>query len=303
MRARESGPKLLSLLEDPWLRNPLLRNDTISVIGELRVREAIPRLVALLPEMGTCIADPDAPAHALGALSAREAGPQLLGLLNHSDPDVRARALCALSGVGTHDAVPKIVRLLADDNAFVRGAAVQTLADLDARERIPDIAKLLEDGNPLVRGHSALALVQLQAHEEIPDIARLLDDKDPVVLASEEDGDLFVLNAVRQSDLWRRLRNRRLARDMDAPKMRVWEELVKTVDLELELVRPVGDTERRRLEQRMRVLNRQGTVSVLEVLEDTVGPYEFILEPGRIRLVRRPEALAFWKAWWAAEKK
>lgn len=108
----------------------------------------------------------------------------LLSYLKDANADLRARALTALSVLGSRDAIPEACRLLADSHGFVRVASLEALARLKAVEAIPQVGARLSDREALVRAKSVDALAALHATDWLPDIIRCLDDSNLLLAMS-----------------------------------------------------------------------------------------------------------------------
>jgi HEAT repeat protein len=115
---------------------------------------------------------------------ARHAVPELLELVAHPDPGVRANVAHALGELGDEQCGPALLALLDDDDALVRLLAAESLGKLrygasaDALTRI-----LVTDHDPLVRVHAAEALECIGDPRSLPALTRALDDADAQVRA------------------------------------------------------------------------------------------------------------------------
>ncbi|MBI2267551.1 MAG: HEAT repeat domain-containing protein [Armatimonadetes bacterium] len=135
------------------------------------VRELLGPLGNMKSKRGTKI-------RALAALDAREAIPQLMGLLRDGDPWVRGEAAEALGLLGAGEAIPQLMDLLSDKDWKERWSAAKALGLLGARETIPQLMNLLSDEDSSVQGSAAEALGLLGAGEAIPQLMELLRDED-----------------------------------------------------------------------------------------------------------------------------
>lgn len=217
-------------------------------------------------------------------------------LLSHEDAAVRASALRRLAELKFKDPAP-IVALLDDPAESVRAAALAALPALDA----PAVAKVLASDSRVVAEAAVAAFARF---DRPADILPALDHVNPRVRASAADAlcragmkdgaapllelfeagraNPFALNALRQPDLWARLKSQSfdtplpelpsLASDPDAPLR--WHE---------DLAIPPAAT-------------------VLEALDALSRRVDVILEPDKIRLVSRDAASSLWTKWWAEEK-
>lgn len=97
-----------------------------------------------------------------------EFAPQIVGLLNHSDPTVRTSAmqLVANSETGLQRlAIPAICNGLKDPNPSIRLSAASTLGQIGTtpREAVPDLERALGDAEIEVRLWAAHALLRIGA--------------------------------------------------------------------------------------------------------------------------------------------
>jgi HEAT repeat protein len=192
---RSAAPTIRGFLASS---DPHLRGTAAEALGVLRHQEAIPDILKLI--------DDDFDERYFDALFTLEAKAELIALLQHREPAVRATAVTHLSGwpdtkphilkmlkdpvlsvrgkaagaagrVGAKEAIPLIVPLLQNEEFDQVYHALQALADLEAKEAIPDIVKVL-DREGQIRGEAAVALARLKAKETIPKILPHLDDPD-----------------------------------------------------------------------------------------------------------------------------
>ncbi|MFA5794248.1 MAG: HEAT repeat domain-containing protein [Candidatus Brocadiia bacterium] len=86
--------------------------------------------------------------------------------LSIPDSSTRLRALMDICDLQAKEAIPDITGLLSDSDANVRGSAIYVLAVLEAKESIPEITKLLNDPKPNVRQSARRALRELGAADQ-----------------------------------------------------------------------------------------------------------------------------------------
>lgn len=118
-----------------------------------------------------------------------EAGPLLVQLLDHAQPDVRSRGADSLRKLGPRlppDVVGPAIERLAfrllsrDDPPYVRAAAGLALGELGRLEGVePLVRALAGDEDPLVRRQAAEALGRLGRAEAAPALEVALADADP----------------------------------------------------------------------------------------------------------------------------
>jgi HEAT repeat protein len=108
------------------LRDPSLRPSAVRRLGELRAKEAIPRVIPLLQAPAAPLRR--AAAHALGQLRAQEAVGELRAVaFGDHDPAARAWALFALGCIGIERTDERLLRLASDPNDMVRQAVIGSL--------------------------------------------------------------------------------------------------------------------------------------------------------------------------------
>src|SRR5262245_53462906 len=119
---------------------------------------------------------------AMGALKVKDAVPDLIAALKDSDEGVRAKAAEALWALGpeAREAVPALTLLLQDASAGVRLNAAGALGDIgpDALPALPALRKALWDRDPYVRAQAATAVGRFgtAALAAVPDLVGALRD-------------------------------------------------------------------------------------------------------------------------------
>jgi len=134
-------PELMALLIHP---NSNVRACAVRLLGELGVRESVPKLMEFLENYGK---EAPAAARALGSLGATEALPRLEDLfrVKIGPSEMVASVVYALGCLGADHLIPEIAPLLCRDDLSVRRAAATTLGQLGAWETIPGLLRLLEE--------------------------------------------------------------------------------------------------------------------------------------------------------------
>lgn len=278
---REAIPDLLKLLnakEGPH------RSEVIMALASLDAKEAIPGIVA-------CLKDEDKSEDAmwaLAALKARDAAKAIAEFLKDKRQSTRMQAMQALVRLEGREAIPRILPLLDDEEFSICEATIEGLAELEAWDLARRVALCLDDRIAEVRAAAAGFLARAGSREGV---TALLED--------EEDADLWVLNALRRPEVWKRLQRVKVTGKRFGTPLRKIRAMAKEAGMDVEVVAgPWGDGERR--------LDREWGTSELDrptPLLDAIWwelpqEYELILESDRIRLIPREEALRFWRAWW-----
>lgn len=281
--AEEAVPVLLEVLRDAAAATLVEAGTSLK---RLDSRKAVPGLVAILHDPG--VPGRKLALDALVHLGGREAADDFLALAREGDP-LRYNALWAVGELGLAKGIPELRRHL-DQDIVSRQQAAWSLGELGAREAAADLLPLLEDPVPAVRKDAARALVRLGRREGVP-----------LVLATEAPGRLSGLNALRSPRTWARLAEGRFEGRIAGAPGALLKRLAKAAGLTLEapddprfadwagrdLARPEGAHRR---------FSPAATLDRVTDLSDT----EYVVEPGRLRLLPRGEALALWEAWWAA---
>ena len=114
--------------------NPITVQILCDVLGELRVKEAVPKLTE-------CLAHPakgvrSSAADALAKVGAEQAGPMLLERFSGAETEISVVRMLAvaLGAVGYRSAIPQLVEALKSPDASLRGSAAWSLGALEARE-------------------------------------------------------------------------------------------------------------------------------------------------------------------------
>ena len=195
----------------------------------------------------------------------------------------------------------------------MRGDAIQALARLGAKNARGPIRSLLRDPTPSVRRASIGALGWLGAVEDILEIERYLDDPDYFVrqdaghwlshLGSRKGVPLLLdeshywpfLNALRRPTEWEHFCARKTSSGFHGTLAQAWEWLAREAGLSLEGAKEDWSSTLIRIP-------RGTTLEALLEIQQWTG-LQVILEPGRVQLVPREEALKFWREWWTKQEK
>ena len=281
LKIKEALPELMKLVKAyPHRAEP------VTALARLDAREAIPILVPCLK-----ISDVQRNAmEALGDLKAKEAAAEIAGFLASKEVSYRMYAIRALTKIEGREAIPRILPFLVDEEDDVSSQAMIELALLEAWDQAPKVAAYLEDRKDRVRAEAAGFLARAGSREGV---AALLEEK--------EDAELWLLNAVRAPELWKRLQAIRVSGRRSGTALERVRQLAKEAKLEVEVVdSPVGDAERW-LERESDVTDPaspQAAPFVDALWWELPLEYEIVLEWNKVRLIPWASALPFWKAWW-----
>jgi HEAT repeat protein len=316
--AKEALPEILPFLK----RDPGGSDHASWAVGDLGATEAIPDLLKVLYHR-----NPQArsmAARALGCLRAKEAVPEFIKLLADPEEGIRSQVAWVLGVMGAREAIPDLRRLLKDDYAWARGNAAEALAALGVKEAIPEILNLLKDKEEVVRLSAAQGLADLGSKEGGDVLLLLLKSPDteiglqaacalcergsraglPLLLEQASGGRkyrLYSLNALRNRDAWKHLKTAPPPPYVAGTAREALLHLSKDAGMSLEwpsqppaLDNPTWLLERQLATDRMRCMG----LTLGDRFSAELGiSFEMVLDPGRIRILSRPEAIRFWTHW------
>jgi HEAT repeat protein len=158
-----------------------LQRTVMSALSRLDSREAIPGMLKVLSSQSSWGPEDsrDAVVAAFDEMKAIEATPELIKLLTHEQPVVRADSARVLARLRVREAIPKITSLLKDKDDDVRWIIVKSLASLRAKDAAPEVRLRLKDDAGMVRAVAAEALIDLEVPDAAADVRPLLQDNDP----------------------------------------------------------------------------------------------------------------------------
>jgi HEAT repeat protein len=171
---------LFNSLKDP---NPYTRAHAALALGECRDREAVPRILGLIPNIDDYVAG--CAMRAAGKIGDPVAVPALLKVLSSRNDELKYYAAEALGSVGDVRAVSPLIKLLKADG--LQGAAARALGGI-RNDRAIDALIGVVKGNydrlatdswsrEMLRGWAMESLSQLRAKRAIPTIMLSLADK------------------------------------------------------------------------------------------------------------------------------
>jgi HEAT repeat protein len=305
--------------------DPSVRMAAAWVVRDLRLVDAIPDLEELLSDEQTWVRD--AAARVLGDFRSGSSIPRIKSLLSSTEPNLRSTALYALGSIGNREAAAEVAARLKDSDISVRSAAVASLALLKAVEYSAQIQELIRDREPGIRGAATRALSVLMGPRAIPLLIPLLEDpvisvRDAAARSLARVGSpegvprllrrsdytpwypLYLLNGVRQPDLYSRLSELRFKGPILGSVQQVLDALLKPAGIALDDAAVRGEAWNKFLESPQGFDAHPGCDSVMYALQQLLSdPYDFVLEADRLRIISRDQAPAFWKSWWAEQQK
>jgi HEAT repeat protein len=298
-------------------RSPEVRATALHGLALNDVRDAVPEITPLLLDT-----DPRVRSQAVQALERFEylpAARPIAALLGDEDASVRYIAAAALLRMGTPDLCSDLLPLLSHPQSRARTMAARLLQEFDARDAVPAIAALLRDPHPFVRGIAADRLARLGAETSAAAIRELLADPNRGVRWSAatalgsfgdssriqaaldperepESLSFTLLNGAKEPMLWKRLRDTRVASELSGPPSKIIAAIAEQAGVPVELSEEFHGRPAPSPEDFPPILPRS-RMTLLTALSGTMDDHEFILEPGRIRLVRERDAAAEWMGW------
>jgi HEAT repeat protein len=178
LRKREAFPKIAAALDDS---DAFVRSSAIDVLGRLRATEAVEKIASLLRK------DPESQvrqqaAVALSYIWTPAAEKPLVNALDDKAPGVRYAAARTLGAARSKKAVKRLNELLVKDKsaAMRRSAAGALLLIRDPSSRDPFL-KALKDSDPLVRREAAKALARHPGEKTARALRSAIDDEDAFV--------------------------------------------------------------------------------------------------------------------------
>lgn len=149
-----AAPPLIAALDDP---DPAIAETAAALLGEIRAREAIPKLTAFLQSRRSrrYVA-----AWALGEIKDPGSIPVLVAALSDANPGVAKAATRALINMG-RKATPPLVAALPASSGAARKAMLRALEDIeDTRAEDAILAVLEAEPAPAIRAAAARALAK-----------------------------------------------------------------------------------------------------------------------------------------------
>ncbi len=316
LQATEATPGLKALLEDP---DKQVRGHAVSVLGCGRDRDVIPDIVKHLrdPEyyvrMMTLMA--------LDNLDARSAVPDLLKQVEE-DEELGTNAADLLAKWEVADVLPAIERRILGGYAFPRAHVTALRFHFGDRRVLPEVVQGIETGESWVAHRMIFLAVSKNVTEAIPAILTRLHDPDDklqqaaaaalIRMGRHEAIDPILdrhvgmnqLNALHRPEEFRRLDGATVKGSRSGSAKEIAERIAKEAELTLE--GPAGPWADDPAWDRSfhHFANVGDRMTRLQMLCAVVSyRYEVICEPSTIRIVRRSEALPFWRAWRAKQLK
>ena len=183
----ESAAEVLAALKDPssadvargLLKKTESKGPAIGLLAALSAREAVPDLVPLLNDTDGVTFR--VVLHALVRLGGPEARTGVRAQLESRDPHRRSSAASARAEMRDVEAVPALLHAVEDKDEQVRHAAIEAIASLDAKDDLPQVLPLLASKEYALRAGVSRLLMRVRPVEAIPKIAPMLANPDPEI--------------------------------------------------------------------------------------------------------------------------
>ena len=174
LKCPELIPDLIKLLD-----SPLSSGYTAEALGELGVKEAVPKLLRLLKESASV--DYRMTARALGRLGAKEAASDILRLLKEGVPSARSTMAIAIGDLKATELLPELLELAEQDDSHTAAAAIQAIGAIGNKEQFKYVEPLLKNNSSNVRAAATRALSRLDPQRAGQFVLPLLSDSDAKV--------------------------------------------------------------------------------------------------------------------------
>jgi HEAT repeat protein len=179
----EVVPPLIKALADDSL---LVSRSVISALGDLRCKQAIPYLEAILRDESKKELQA-VTVNVLGAIGGREIASVLLQALKNPDNRVKRNAALALGELRIEKAVPPLMNLMKDDDECLRAIAASSLGLIGDKLAVASLIEALNDRSETVRIIAASSLGYLGDTKAIPPLEKALHDENKTVRKMAEE--------------------------------------------------------------------------------------------------------------------
>jgi HEAT repeat protein len=283
LRAAPATPLLASLVADGALEASI-REVACRALARVAPEKAPKILLERLDDDKEDLDVRIGAADGLGFLRSRDALPTLLRLVRGPEVNEAERYIRPLAALRLPESRTELLRLIRENKGTLRLYCARLLGDVGIGEAADPLLRLLHDADPSLRAAAAVALCRSGRKEGVPVLFEAAS-ADPRLAM------LGSLNAIRRPELWAAVRDRTFPEGVA-----ISGEFAQVlgaftgVDIDLsEFPEPWPGFE---------FHFGVGEVTGLEELER--DDREFVLEPGKARLLSSGKALEFWKSW-AAE--
>ncbi|PIV66984.1 MAG: hypothetical protein COS10_03365 [Nitrospirae bacterium CG01_land_8_20_14_3_00_44_22] len=202
LRAGLSADELIKMIGG---RNPVLRKNTILVLGEIGAVKAVPAIGFALKDDNIKVRH--AVVRALSMIKTDESIKYLTLALTDENADIRVSAALSLGLIKRQGVSDSLVLLLADPDDAVRAAAVKALGELGDKDTVSRLIKLLSDPNGFVVTSTMESLSRIGGETARNALAGMLSSQDKEIrrtairaLAPFKDVENIILPYLNDSD-------------------------------------------------------------------------------------------------------
>jgi HEAT repeat protein len=288
VKPREVPAELESRLDDP---SDEVRKWAVDVVGKLDPSLLKGRAEALLADRSAGVREKAGWAVARGKI---QVSPVVLErLLEDPEGSVRSAAASAIGALGHLRSAEKLIRRSQDDpDHWVRSNAAHALLDMGHERGMEIMRSLLHQGPPVFIGNVTMTLMERADRPSVPTALAFVSRSSQTLYESNRT--LLAMNAFTQPELYNRAKEARIDLCGWKGTEREWlgklgEALGLTVEIDPGIPEfTVGGRKREGYER-----------PVLDELT-SIGFFlngAAVLEPGRLRVMHRRDALARWERW------
>jgi HEAT repeat protein len=288
VKPKDVPAELAALLADPADE---VRKGAVEAVGRLDPALLQSRAEALLSDRSPGVREKAASAVGRGKIQVAPAA--LEKLLDDPEGPVRAAAARAIGVLGHQKSAGKLIRTWQDDpEGWVRSSSAQALLEMGHERGLEAVRSFVNEGAPEVNGSAAITLMERADRGSVPAALGFVGRSSHIF--DESNRTLFAMNALTQPELYRKSKETTIDLRGWRGSEREWiEKLGQALGLRVEV--DPGVPEFTLAGQKHEGLERAliEELTSLGVFLNAAG----VLEPGRLRVMRRLDAVDFWERW------
>ena len=310
-------PRILRMLGS---EEAVVRRHALGAVRELQIRQATPVVLGLLEDPSDGVRA--AAINTLADLGDERLVPMIARLLEDESHHVRREAIWAAWKLDVRGEIPRLLARFEDDSVYIQAVTADVMELFRDPRAVPGLLRLLDHPKDFVREDAVEALGTIRATSSAPRLITLLADPEEFVrikvgealtrmgrpegaehLLATEQGDLESLNAFRRPSLWDALSDITFQGPLRGTRRELLKGLATRIGMKLAIPSPLSFKELPWFERYLTFRNRRDRLTAQDLIGFlTGGPFEAVLDDGRIRLLPRDEALVFWRNWWKAQE-
>jgi len=155
-----------------------VRKNAVEILSEIKSKEAVPSLIAVLIDVSDDVDVRRSVVYALGEIKSKEAVPSLIAVLIDvsDDIDVRRSVVYALGEIKSKEAVEHLIEVLTDENddVDVRRSVVYALGEIKSKEAVEHLIEVLTNEVYDVRS-VVNALGKIKSKEAVLPLIKVLE--------------------------------------------------------------------------------------------------------------------------------